>query len=393
MLVDNGLLQERWPAFSNPKDDELLSSWLVRLAMSHGLKLHTFCSIVWPGKAIWNRDIDKLADKELLDVLLEKTGVLPDRVRATTLAAYEGWLYEKHNPYGNTLWVMPVGVYHRTRKQFGLQFCPLCLAEDKEPYFRRKWRLAFITLCCEHKVVLLDRCPRCGSPINFHRNEMGDRRKIVASSITLCYSCLHDLREVTDLYRLGSIQQSEIDFQYVLMNAVKKGWMQIREGEIVYSHLYFIVLHQLMRVLATGKKATVLREAVGRKCSVDAFTPTFQKSNRDIERLPVDERRMLVRMAWYLLKDWPQDFVAICSANNVWSAALLRDLEVAPFWYWNAIHEHLYRISYRPSDEEIDSAVNHIRKNSQALNKKTLSQWLGVTAIQRKRKVWKTSWD
>src|SRR5947209_10971922 len=171
-----------WPVHLKPKDDELLSSWLVRLAWAHGVKLHTFCSLAWPGKQIWNRDIDKSADAEMVEVLSTKTGTNIERARATTLAAYENVLYEKHNLFGPTSWIMPVGIYHRRRRQFGLQYCPHCLAEDKEPYYRRKWRLAFIVTCERHHIVLHDRCPRCEKPINFHRDEMGNHRKFVADS-------------------------------------------------------------------------------------------------------------------------------------------------------------------------------------------------------------------
>jgi hypothetical protein len=43
-----------------------------------------------------------------------------------------------------------------------LQFCPLCLAEDETPYFRRRWRRASVMTCRRHGRALLDRCPSCG---------------------------------------------------------------------------------------------------------------------------------------------------------------------------------------------------------------------------------------
>lgn len=392
-MPNSGLITNRWPAFSKPKDDELLSSWLVRLAMSHGLKLHTFCSLTWPGMSIWNRDVDKVAYKDVISMLSQKTGIPVERVKDTTLAAYEGKLYEKHNPFGNTLWIMPVGVYHRTRTQFGLQFCPLCLAEDREPYFRRGWRLAFITLCLEHKVLLSDRCPKCDAAVNFHRDELGDRHKIVAESMTTCFSCGCDLRDVSACPELEPVDKSEIDFQRFLTDAIRQGWVELREGEFVYSHLYFTGLHQVMRVLVTGRMAPVLREAVVKEFGAGGITPNLVSKNRDIESFSVGERRTLLRMAHYLLSDWPWHFVSVCSANRVWSSALLKDLEPPPFWYWSAVHDYLYRVAYCPSDEEIDSAVSYIRNSGQVLNKKVLSRCLGVTAVHRKRKVWKPDWE
>jgi hypothetical protein len=129
-IADDHLSGGFWPAHLQPKPDELLSSWIVRLAIAHGQKLHTFCSITWPRKSIWNRDIDKSADVEIVRVLSRKTATHIKRAWATTLASYEGVLYEKHTRFGPAAWIMPVGIYHRKRMQFGLQYCPICLAED-----------------------------------------------------------------------------------------------------------------------------------------------------------------------------------------------------------------------------------------------------------------------
>ena len=98
--------------------DELLSSWLVRLARRSGLKLQTFCRMNFGDRSIWNRDIDKLADESLLKILVVGTGTPPEQVFNTTLAAYRDWLYLQHNPYGNTQWVLPLGVYHRLRRGY-----------------------------------------------------------------------------------------------------------------------------------------------------------------------------------------------------------------------------------------------------------------------------------
>lgn len=392
--MDNRQLLGRvWPAYSKPKDDELLSSWLVRLAMAHGLKLHTFCSMAWPRRAIWNRDIDKSADDGLIEVLSEKTDTPLERARGATLAAYEGVLYERHNPHGNTPWIMPVGVYHRVRRHFGLQFCPLCLSEDKEPYFRRRWRLAFVTLCVRHWLVLWDRCPWCDAPVNFHRDELGVRGKYAAASMTLCHACKFDLRDAAAFVAddLGP-DVREVEFQERLLAAIQDGWTEIPGHGAMYSHLYFRGLHQLMRLAATGRKAESFRAAAVRRFGIAPFTPVFDGNSRDLERLDVAARCGLLAVARHLLEDWPKSFVDFCRVNRVWSSTLLRDLDDIPFWYWRVINEHLYRASYQPSDEEIDAAVKHIHRRGMALSQKLLSQSLGVTAVLRKRKSLKPHW-
>jgi hypothetical protein len=229
--------KELWPVHIKPKDDELISSWLVRLARAHGLKLHTFCSVTWPGKQIWNRDIDKSSDTEMVGVLSTRTGTPIERVQATTLASYANVLYEKHNRFGPSSWIMPIGVYHRTRKKFGLQYCPRCLAEDEDPYYRCKWRLAFIVVCERHHVVLHDRCPKCGEAINFHRDELGNHRKVVTVSLTLCHACHFDLRTIVN-EQVFSATSAETQFTTMLLQTIEAGFIQVSESIITYSHLF-----------------------------------------------------------------------------------------------------------------------------------------------------------
>lgn len=384
---DTGLSGKLWPAHVKPRRDELLSSWLVRLAMAHALKLHTFCALVWTRrKQIWNGDIDKCADAGALNLLTEKIGTTSGAVARTTLAAYEGYLYERHNPNGNTRWIMPVSIYHRTRTRYGLQYCPRCLAEDAEPYYRRSWRLAFITFCERHRVPLFDRCPQCGAPVNFHRNELGDRRKWMSESITLCHACRYDLRDAPD----GSAEQDAdgrvLEFQRSLTRTMRRGWTEVNGHGAVYSHLYFTVLHQLMKVCAMGRRTTLLCEAVSRELGMETPAPTLTKRSRDIEHLDIGERRRLLDMARHLLDEWPRAFIRLSQSNKIWSAALLRDLDPAPFWYWSVVHDHLYRVSYTPSDQEIRSAIAHLNCRGMPLCKKYVSRCLGTNDVFRKRK-------
>lgn len=374
-----------WPVHVKPQPDELLSSWIVRLAMAHTMKLHTFCSLVWSReKQIWNRDIDKCADGKIIDVIAHKTGTSRQRVFETCLEAYAGRVYERHNSRGNTLWIMPIGVYHRTRTLYGLQFCGECLAEDEKPYYRRSWRLAFMTVCEKHQILLHDRCPNCQTPVNFHRNELGDRYKWTADSTTRCHLCEYDLRSSPTVTM--SVNSHLVDFQRQLTSTLERGWISIPKHGSIHSHLYFTVLHQLMRMLATKGKAAGLREIAAREYEIDLPPSQPVSSGRDIERLSVRERVALVAICNRLLSNWPNEFVRFCREHRVWSASLLRDLEHAPFWYWKVVHDELYRIGYTPSDIEVQSVITHLVKTERPLNKKTISRALGKGDVFRKRK-------
>jgi hypothetical protein len=184
------------PMHPKPLEDELLSSWWFRLARANCEKLHTFTRAIVPNVAIWNRDIDRSVTDDVLQVLAAKTGTSLERVRATTLRDFEGRLFERFNANGNCRWILPIGIYHRSRRLYGLQYCPLCLREDEVPYFRRLWRLSFVTMCPKHWMPLLDRCSCCGEPVAFHRRDLRGPRSIYPEHpITLCQHCELDLRD------------------------------------------------------------------------------------------------------------------------------------------------------------------------------------------------------
>lgn len=175
------LTGDYFPYHPKPLPDELLSSWLTRIAHGHGQTLRSFCRAVWPKSEYGYCDVDNLVERNLVVTLAEKTGVEPLRVRATTLVHYEGRLMRAFSPKGD--WILRGGL-DSGDKRVRLQYCPRCLAEDPVPYFRRAWRLGLFCACIRHKTVLLDRCAYCHALIIPHR--MAD--------VCRCQSCFADLR-------------------------------------------------------------------------------------------------------------------------------------------------------------------------------------------------------
>src|SRR5699024_7518501 len=86
-------------------------------------------------------------------------------------------------------WLLALGTRNRARHG-GQQFCPLCLAQDPTPYFRRAWRLAWHVGCSIHEVLLNDACPACQAPIEPHRLTAEDKY------LAQCSRCKLDWRYV-----------------------------------------------------------------------------------------------------------------------------------------------------------------------------------------------------
>lgn len=369
--LETSLSGKLWPIHFKPEEDELLSSWLCRLALSHGLHPSTLCSIILSierssyqsnGKALWHGDIDKGVRARLLGVLADRTGTGIERVRNTTLAAYDGWIYERLNAAGRSHWVMPINSYNNSGAYYGLQYCPRCLSEDKEPYFRRDWRMAFITFCVKHCTQLLDRCTECKEPVNYRKGIYGSLNSPPIGGLTLCHSCKIDIRDAA-LNRALPPEDLEIAFQSSLARTILEGGINILGSGPVYSHLYFIVLHKLMVLLASGTKGGGLRQYVCHQYGNRNLNPNIGNNKISfIERLDVGERRGLLGMAREILSDWPNRFIDFCQATNLSVAQLLTSMEYVPFWYWRVVNEHLNQRRYGRTEQETESALRYLYK-------------------------------
>ena len=150
------LLSGHWPVVVRPEPDELLSSWLHRLAFGNGLPPKAFGPGLELGSGAWSGRLDLALPAIVRDRLVRCTGLASGAVDGMTLAGV-----------GARLLLLPLRADlspgRRGRRQAAwLQFCPHCLAEDEQPYFRRECRLATTIACARHGSRLLDRCPDCG---------------------------------------------------------------------------------------------------------------------------------------------------------------------------------------------------------------------------------------
>ena len=239
-MSEIGFSGKLWPIHLKPKGDELLSSWLVRLAAAHGLRVQSFCHAVLPQRRLWWQDTDLINDQEMLQALTEGTNTPLDRALDTTLTTYEGRIFSERTRNGIYTWILPLGVQGYREQMFGLQFCPWCLAGDAEPYFRRCWRLSFNVLCPEHRSMLMDHCLNCGASIKLHKKiSATERHNALPIEITQCHHCLHDLRDfATEQYR-REVDLEEIEFRNFLMDASEQGWVKIpSHGYILLSSIF-----------------------------------------------------------------------------------------------------------------------------------------------------------
>jgi hypothetical protein len=354
--VTYGLSGTLWPVHLKPLPDELLSSWIIRLAHAHGYKVETVCSLLFGvGSAIWNRDIDTLAPPEVASALIRATGATVQQFESTTIRAFEGSLFERLNANGSTSWVVPIGVWHRTRRRPGLMFCALCLASDQQPHFRRLWRLGFATCCVTHKVLLQDACPRCTSPIMPHRVDTGGKNMFpYGALITHCCSCGLDLRYASTL----SAPDHLIALQARLETTLTAGCIAWAGNPNMYSLVFFNGLRLLMTGLALYRRKKGAMAVSTRKATTCDLSARISAMTELAE----------------VLDDWPLLFVARVRASGFYASVWCRDPPVSAYWYENFIRWECYLGRATVTDEEAAAIANYVSgKTGQATGEQTRS--------------------
>lgn len=323
------------PIHPQPQEAEVLSSWMMRLACANSFKLHTFYSnlLEYKGPA-WNRDIDRDPHPELLSVLVRSTGQSTEVLHSMTLHAYDGVLFEKLPP-GNSNWLLPLGIYHRSRKRPGLQYCPMCLQEDASPYFRRRWRLSFYVICAKHRCILLDRCQRCSMPLAFHRNGIGRQISLLRDAICLCFGCGFDLRHASprtldklDDMSWGILCQINSDAEFDAWNI----------GDLAHPLSFFDGLKNISSIVF-GRYGHALRDAIGSALRIPGLNRIRLGSG--YEFLEVEQRLIIMQVLSWLLVDWPERFITV-GHDHLPAISQARDGRgVMPYWVEQAFAPRL----------------------------------------------------
>lgn len=362
----SGLL---WPIHLKPRPDELLSSWLMRLTRAYVTTPHTFVHKLWPDIAVWNRDPDRLAPMAIVEDLARHTGVSIQRAFNTTLRAYEGVVFEHLVVNGLTPWILPLRIWHRLHLRCGQQYCPACLAQD-EQYFRRRWRLSLVTGCTEHELVLLDCCPRCGAPVNFHRAAYWIPR------LSSCYRCGEDL--VASVDAAEHLDSQELQAQRHLQYVITRGFAELRGVGPVYGHLYLLGYRAVCRYLLSKRGQPALF-AITRGHSLPAVE-TVQVAHNNMDFAPISLRRRLILAAWKILADWPDGFVESCRRYRIRGSDILGDDASLPHWLHRTMRQHIDHMRYTPTVAELCSAIRFLDSRGVKVSPRSAYHVLGRTA-------------
>lgn len=325
-----------WLIRYKPFPDELLSSWLVRLAHGHGVKVQTFCNKLFGSRRqVWNRDIDRLAPQWLLDELQVRTGTPKEEVRRTTLRHFEGALFENYREAGHLRWIQLLKMYHRKRQGYGQQYCPHCLNSDEIPYFRKTWRLAIKTMCLTHNCMLLDRCPKCDAAVSFHRIDIRQPEGAEFQPLSICHSCGFDLRTAPTVASI-IYDPEAFDWMRTLLSKIDN----FSEGKLFQLEIKEATLFHHMTCMVSKERP---RYHLGQHiANILATTFTASQGKRIlIESYPCHIRHQYMQFAAWLLVAPKIRLTNACRMRAIRHNFLLRDLLNPPEWYEDCVNNQI----------------------------------------------------
>ncbi|XPV68811.1 MAG: TniQ family protein [Halarcobacter sp.] len=353
---------------SKPLKDELLSSWLTRVAFEHQRDLSSFISLFirHQGSTIARADIDFLYDEKLFKQLARKSHLSDKEIYQMSLRSEEGHLFICSE---NGLYP-PFQIRKLTDKRthHALMYCPKCLAEEKIPYFRKKWRYNFYNACPKHKIFLTDRCWRCYTKIEFPKIKH-------LKELCFCYNCEKDLRETITI----SIQSNH-----------KYGLKAIEWFEKGLNKGYFIINKQKVKSVFIFESFTKLRFLLGKKQKLDLEAFPLIEEYKDIckklekynskKALSIYKEFVLTSMVYYLFQNYPNNLIDFSKQNHFTHRDFVHGFKDIPFWYKELIDEIIpmqNKIGRVISESEVLGAIKYLKNQKKVVNQLNVAEVVG----------------
>jgi hypothetical protein len=192
-----------WPYRPKREPDELVSSWLWRIARGLGAPPRRFVL-----DAIGFRPVD--VDREISDTAIDRLAFLSGQSREHLLGGtmrpdIEMRSGNRQERVQRALLRHGDLVLNRSRGGRGralpiIQYCPICLGTERTAYLRRGWRFSIEVACVEDGCFLLDACWKCGALLD-------PLAQTVPAIAFVCIKCGAPLAKAPSLRMLEAVRE------------------------------------------------------------------------------------------------------------------------------------------------------------------------------------------
>lgn len=352
----NGWPQGRWPLFPNPREDELFSSWIARLAISNGTKVSWLLNCTGLlSKGVSQRSIDNIVSKSAFMCLTKKTGISEPRLWGTTVTEY--YQHFSIRPIKRPQHLLLLGLARCKSERYFLQFCPLCLQNDT--YYRRLWRMSCIVACPIHGIALHDRCPDCSNPINIFGNDEKHKGNAYDGSLSRCSICGTDHKEAP----IEPVAKVLKDFSRLISVSIDASQVEMPDGRWLYLGSYLNLIRQLAHAFLKVQNSY------------------YKGMINDLDVLPLSVRRAIIENVSEALHSMPASFLRVCKRLSV-TPYMLKTMERKngpnDFWFEENCLLPLSRKLKVVTRNEIASAIELMRLKGLTVNCYSVSRFMGL---------------
>jgi len=356
-LCRKELLHQKPPLIPIPFQDEILSSWIARLAYANQMHPKTFLNTYLGLK---HRDhfkncLDAHISDEILNCL--QTITSPHfTLKNMTLKSYagilrEGEIKELYSSYLDAL-----------------QFCPQCLNEDI-PYYKKSWHINLLTICAKHHCFLYDACPQCQKPIkllSMYHN---------AFDYTFCSYCGYDLKKAP-IKRIGKKHTLGILANQKLAKIIEDGYIQLGES-IAYSFCFVDTITQLSKLILLRRNFAFIHNHPLFKLLENRLKSSLFSKQPTYSQLTVVEKYALFGLIMYLFEDYPNHFSQFITMNHLTHWGMMKDLRYKAFWYENLVNNITPRyiaFGNMVTEEEVKNAIKYLKQQKIPIIKANLQR-------------------
>lgn len=351
-----------------PLKDELLSSWLTRMAIEHRRPLSEFISLFirHEGSAIVRTDMDFLYNEKLFQHLVQKSHLSKKEIFNLSLRCEEGYLYtcDEHDLYP------PLQIRKLTDKRMhhGLMYCPQCLAEDEIPYFRKQWRYHSLNICTKHWSLHRVMCGKCYSKIEFSKIKH-------FKELCICHKCGNDLRK-------SMVAPLESNFEYAIKatkwfeDGLKRGYFIINQEKI--RSVFVFESFKYLRYLLDKKEKLVLKNLP----LMDEYKTICSKLEHynSKKNLSIKKELILTSMVYFLFQNYPNNLTEFAVSNKLTHREFVHGFQDMPFWYKKMIDELIpiqNKIGREISESEVIGAIQYLKTKGEVINQKNVADIVG----------------
>ncbi|MDI6714002.1 MAG: TniQ family protein [Thermodesulfovibrio sp.] len=343
-------IRDTLPFSVKPENEESLYSYLVRIALGYGISPGTFVNnyLSEIKGVIGDKDIDLYLNEEHIRKISWKLRLSFEELYSTSLRSLSGILFSKPNVITTTQLVDALSENNTLFLGYGYKVCPACLKEwrmhSKErnkkllfaiPPLKKFWRVSFYLLCPLHEDLLIDRCPECKNPLNYHK--LHDKNFHPS-----CFRCGLSYYEFPELSckKFPDIVDSFRD----LYDILARGKSTINYGNSQYileSVNYFEILRNFIRViqrlirrhgleLLSGTEAEDIVEIIKLYCNAlnISYVETLnslKNQNKKLEYSTIEVKLPVVLLAYKMLRNLPTFLKNLNSSVKINRVIIFKD--------------------------------------------------------------------